>query len=113
MSESMIVHVPMLDSAAVIWHPIQCPEMLHLNVRWGDTLFDIRWKHHVIGCLQIKMHWVCGNYWKPGPDGNDIHKTNVPNLRMRFRYDCHSEELNLVMSGAAAHDARRHAKIWE
>ena len=63
--------------------------------------------------MQIKMHWVCKNYWKPGPDGNDIHKTNVPNLRMRFRYDCHSEELNLVMSGAAAHEARRHAKSSE
>ncbi|DBA77340.1 TPA: hypothetical protein ACH3X2_000858 [Trebouxia sp. C0005] len=62
---------------------------------------------------QIKMHWVCKDYWKPGPDGNDIHKTNVPNLRMRFRYDCHSEELNLVMSGAAAHEARRHAKSRE
>ena len=71
---------------------------------------------HVITCgvfLQIKMHWVCASYWKSGPDGNDVHKTNVPNLRMRFRYDCHSEELNLVMSGAAAHEARRHAKSRE
>lgn len=62
---------------------------------------------------QIKMHWVCANYWKPGPDGNDIHKTNVPNLRMRFRYDCHTDELNLVMSGADAHEVRRHNKARE
>ena len=33
------------------------------------------------------MHWVHENYWQPGPQGNDIQKTNVPNLRMRFRYD--------------------------
>ena len=33
------------------------------------------------------MHWVHQEYWRPGPQGNDIHKTNVPNLRMRFRYD--------------------------
>ncbi len=33
------------------------------------------------------MHWVHQQYWQPGPQGNDIHKTNVPNLRMRFRYD--------------------------
>jgi hypothetical protein len=32
-----------------------------------------------------KKHWVAEEYWKPGPEGNDIHKTNVPNLRMRFR----------------------------
>ena len=67
----------------------------------------------LLGVMQIKMHWVCANYWKSGPDGNDIHKTNVPNLRMRFRYDCHTEELNLVMSGAAAHEARRHIKSRE
>lgn len=35
-----------------------------------------------------KKHWVADEYWRPGPDGNDIHKTNVPNLRMRFRHDC-------------------------
>jgi hypothetical protein len=32
-----------------------------------------------------KRHWVASEYWRPGPDGNDIHKTNVPNLRLRFR----------------------------
>jgi len=32
-----------------------------------------------------KKHWVAAEYWRPGPDGNDIHKTNVPNLRLRFR----------------------------
>ncbi len=39
------------------------------------------------------MHWVHNTYWLPGPQGNDIHKTNVPNLRMRFRYDNHQEEV--------------------
>lgn len=49
-------------------------------------------------CLhqQVKMHWVHENYWQPGPAGNDIQKTNVPNLRMRFRYDNHSEEVSLM-----------------
>ena len=59
--------------------------------------------------LQIKMHWVHKHYWKPGPDGNDIHKTNVPNLRMRFRYDCHTDEMQLVMAAAAAHEVRLEA----
>jgi hypothetical protein len=31
---------------------------------------------------------VAGEYWRPGPDGNDIRKTNVPSLRMRFRCAC-------------------------
>jgi hypothetical protein len=33
-----------------------------------------------------KKHWVGSDYWRPGPEGNDIHKTNVPSLRMRFRW---------------------------
>ena len=34
---------------------------------------------------QVKKHWVHTEYWKLGPEGNDIQKTNVPALRMRFR----------------------------
>ena len=36
--------------------------------------------------VQVKMHWVHTQYWKLGPEGNDIQKTNVPALRMRFRW---------------------------
>lgn len=45
--------------------------------------------------VQVKMHWVHQYYWLQGPQGNDIHKTNVPNLRMRFRFDNHQEEVRL------------------
>lgn len=34
-----------------------------------------------------KKHWVAEDYWRAGAEGNDIHKTNVPNLRLRFRYE--------------------------
>jgi hypothetical protein len=40
---------------------------------------------HPSTAAQVKMHWVHTQYWKLGPEGNDIHKTNVPALRMRFR----------------------------
>ena len=56
------------------------------------------------------MHWVHQTYWKPGPDGNDIHKTNVPNLRMRFRYDAHQSEQSLVLEGAESHRLRQAKK---
>ncbi|KAK9901310.1 hypothetical protein WJX75_005763 [Coccomyxa subellipsoidea] len=58
---------------------------------------------------QVKMHWVHQYYWLQGPQGNDIHKTNVPNLRMRFRFDNHQEEMALVKTGAAAHAQRMEA----
>lgn len=58
---------------------------------------------------QVKKHWVGAHYWRPGPEGNDIHKTNVPNLRMRFRYDTLHQELDMVLKGAQAHEARQAA----
>ena len=54
---------------------------------------------------EVKQHWVAPRYWLPGPEGNDIQKTNVPNLRTRFRWDCLSEERELVKEGAG--NARR------
>jgi AMP deaminase len=42
------------------------------------------------------MHWVHRRYWKMGPEGNDIQKTNVPNLRMRFRAETFYDELGTV-----------------
>ena len=45
---------------------------------------------------QVKMHWVHCHYWKMGPEGNDIQKTNVPNLRMRFRAETFYDELSTV-----------------
>ena len=59
---------------------------------------------------QVKMHWVHQTYWKGGPDGNDIHKTNVPNLRMRFRYDALITEQGLVFDGAESHRLRHNQK---
>ena len=56
------------------------------------------------------MHWVHETYWKLGPDGNNIHKTNVPNLRMRFRVDALLTERGLVLEGAASHSQRQAKK---
>ncbi|KAG7671780.1 hypothetical protein Ndes2526B_g07318 [Nannochloris sp. 'desiccata'] len=55
---------------------------------------------------RLKQHWVHTEFWREGPEGNNIQKTNVPALRMIFRKDCHSEEVGLLASGAAAHEAR-------
>lgn len=60
---------------------------------------------------EVKQHWVAPRYWLPGPEGNDIQKTNVPNLRMRFRWDCLSEERELVKEGADS--ARRRKAAME
>jgi len=35
----------------------------------------------------LQSHWLGEKYLLRGPEGNDIHKTNVPSLRISFRYE--------------------------
>ena len=35
---------------------------------------------------KVKQHWIGRNYTEDGPGGNDITKTNVPNIRVAYRY---------------------------
>ncbi|CAK9440635.1 uncharacterized protein LODBEIA_P46550 [Lodderomyces beijingensis] len=53
-------------------------------------------------CLQsgwedsIKRHWLGKEYMKGGVEGNDIEKTNVPDIRVGFREDTLKSEQHLV-----------------
>ncbi|KAL8509208.1 hypothetical protein ACS0TY_016404 [Phlomoides rotata] len=47
----------------------------------------------------LKSHWVGKEYYKHGPDGNDIHKTNVPHIRLEFRDMIWREEMQQVYLG--------------
>ncbi|KAI4302658.1 hypothetical protein MLD38_038379 [Melastoma candidum] len=44
----------------------------------------------------LKSHWIGKEYYKRGPDGNDIHKTNVPHIRLEFRDMIWREEMTQV-----------------
>lgn len=57
-----------------------------------------------------KQHWVSDTYWRPGPEGNDTMRTNVPDIRVRFRHDTLACELAIVERGRAAAEARRGAQ---
>ncbi|CAG8475248.1 6967_t:CDS:10 [Acaulospora morrowiae] len=46
--------------------------------------------------MTIKKHWLGANWFLPGERGNDIHKTNVPNIRMQFRWETLDEEISMV-----------------
>ena len=59
---------------------------------------------------RLKQHWVHTEFWRGGPEGNSIQKTNVPALRMIFRKDCHGEELGLLTAGSVSHATRMRAK---
>ncbi|XP_043724850.1 probable AMP deaminase isoform X2 [Telopea speciosissima] len=48
-----------------------------------------------------KAHWLGSKYYKRGPEGNDIRKTNVPHMRISFRNETWKEEMQYVYSGKA------------
>ncbi|KAJ7943540.1 AMP deaminase-like [Quillaja saponaria] len=48
-----------------------------------------------------KLHWLGDKYLICGPERNDIDKTNVPHLRIAFRYETWKEEMQYVYSGEA------------
>ncbi|KAK9073079.1 hypothetical protein SSX86_007401 [Deinandra increscens subsp. villosa] len=47
----------------------------------------------------LKSHWIGQQYYKRGPDGNDIHKTNVPHIRLEFRDMIWREEIQQIYLG--------------
>lgn len=46
--------------------------------------------------IEEKTHFLGTNFLKEGPEGNDIRKTNVAQIRMAYRYETLTYELNLV-----------------
>ena len=47
---------------------------------------------------KFKKHWIGANFETPGPDGNDINRTNVPNVRIAYRHTTLMEERLMVLS---------------
>lgn len=45
---------------------------------------------------KIKKHWIGKDFLKPGVEGNDIEKSNVPDIRVNYRHDTLRTELELV-----------------
>ena len=43
---------------------------------------------------EFKQHWIGANYKREGVEGNDIQRTNLPGIRVSFRYESLLDELN-------------------
>ncbi|KAK7386943.1 hypothetical protein VNO78_27333 [Psophocarpus tetragonolobus] len=50
---------------------------------------------------EAKAHWLGDKYLLKGAEGNDIQKTNVPNLRISFRYETWKEEMQYIYAALA------------
>uniref|UniRef100_A0A667WUN4 AMP deaminase n=1 Tax=Myripristis murdjan TaxID=586833 RepID=A0A667WUN4_9TELE len=45
---------------------------------------------------KVKSYWLGPHYNKEGQEVNDIRRTNVPDIRVAYRYETLCEELNLI-----------------
>jgi len=48
----------------------------------------------------VKKHWLGKNFRKEGVNGNDVKRTNVPDIRVAYRYETLSHELDLITENA-------------
>lgn len=46
----------------------------------------------------MKHHWLGPNYTREGVAGNDISRTNVPDIRVSYRYETLIDELTNIFS---------------
>ena len=44
----------------------------------------------------VKKHWLGNGFRKEGVDGNDVKRTNVPDIRVAYRFETLCHELNLI-----------------
>ncbi|XP_061639401.1 AMP deaminase 2-like isoform X2 [Phyllopteryx taeniolatus] len=45
---------------------------------------------------KAKSYWLGPSYYKEGPESNDIRRTNLPDIRVAYRSETLSEELQLI-----------------
>eukprot|EP00092_Neocalanus_flemingeri_P075416 GFUD01093427.1.p1 GENE.GFUD01093427.1~~GFUD01093427.1.p1 ORF type:complete len:789 (-),score=232.98 GFUD01093427.1:236-2602(-) len=45
---------------------------------------------------QVKQHWLGPNYTREGVEGNDMTRTNVPDIRVAYRHETLTEELSNI-----------------
>ena len=46
--------------------------------------------------LKVKQHWLGPNYTRDGVSGNDMTRTNVPDIRISYRYETMIEEMSNI-----------------
>ncbi|KAK7487206.1 hypothetical protein BaRGS_00021558 [Batillaria attramentaria] len=60
---------------------------------------------------EVKQHWLGPNYTQEGVGGNDISRTNIPNIRIAYRYDTLVDEMRTICRGAKSYDRESKTKV--
>lgn len=60
--------------------------------------------HHLYLSVQEKKHFLGEDYLEDGPDGNDIRRTNVAQIRMAYRHETLCNELSFLVEAVKAEE---------
>ncbi|KAK3106992.1 hypothetical protein FSP39_004575, partial [Pinctada imbricata] len=60
---------------------------------------------------EVKQHWLGLHYTKEGVAGNDVSRTNVPDIRVAYRYETLVDELKCICRGAMSYDSTVNSDI--
>lgn len=61
----------------------------------------------------MKQHWLGPNYTKEGVAGNDIYRTNVPDIRVAYRHETLVAELESIFKTVSLTEIESHAAAAE
>ncbi|CAH8492352.1 unnamed protein product [Heterobilharzia americana] len=50
----------------------------------------------------VKSHWLGPNYTQEGVMGNDVTRSNLPNIRVAYRFETLTQELRLLLNSVLA-----------
>lgn len=56
----------------------------------------------------VKQHWLGPNYTRDGVSGNDMTRTNVPDIRVSYRYETMIEEMSNIFRSVNLHAVSQH-----
>ncbi|XP_076800140.1 AMP deaminase 2-like isoform X2 [Clavelina lepadiformis] len=60
---------------------------------------------------EFKQYWLGPRYLDEGPDGNDIRRTNVPDIRVSYRHETLQAELNLILGPILANQTKSSSDV--
>lgn len=56
---------------------------------------------------EYKQYWLGPHYMEEGPEGNDIRRTNVPDVRVAYRHETLEAELSMIFDPDLAHNSAK------
>jgi len=61
--------------------------------------------------MEVKRHWLGQQWYLPGAAGNDIIKTNVPDIRLAYRHQTLVEELTMIRAINSVQSPESHLAV--